>query len=126
MRVGVFSAKRYDRDSLLEANARSPIAHELVFLEARLSPQTASIGATYPAVCAFVNDRVDASVLATLAAGRTRLVSHDRSAQAGTPPRAGDRRLRGRGTALLRGSLGGDRPGRRLRAPPHPAQRHRH
>ena len=75
MRVGVFSAKRYDRESLLEANARSPVAHELVFLEARLSSETASIGATYPAVCAFVNDRIDADVLATLAAGRTRLVA---------------------------------------------------
>ena len=75
MRVGVFSAKRYDRESLLEANARSPVAHELVFLEARLSQETASIGATYPAVCAFVNDRLDAEVLATLAAGRTRLVA---------------------------------------------------
>ncbi len=75
MRVGVFSAKRYDRESLLEANARLPVAHELVFLEARLSPETASIGATYPAVCAFVNDRVDAAVLATLAAGQTRFVA---------------------------------------------------
>jgi D-lactate dehydrogenase len=60
---------------LLEANARSPVAHEWVFLEARLSPETASIGATYPAVCAFVNDRLDAQVLATLAAGQTRLVA---------------------------------------------------
>ena len=75
MRVGVFSAKRYDRESLLEANARSPVSHELVFLETRLSQETASIGATYPAVCAFVNDRIDGDVLATLAAGRTRLVA---------------------------------------------------
>ena len=75
MKVGVFSAKRYDRESLLEANARSPVTHELVFLEARLSRETASIGATYPAVCAFVNDRIDAEVLATLAAGQTRLVA---------------------------------------------------
>lgn len=75
MRVGVFSAKRYDRESLLEANARSPVSHELVFLEARLSKETASIGATHPVVCAFVNDRIDADVLATLAAGRTRLVA---------------------------------------------------
>ena len=75
MKVGVFSAKRYHRESLLEANARSPVAHDLVFLEARLSPETASIGATYPAVCAFVNDRLDANVLATLAACRTHLVA---------------------------------------------------
>ena len=75
MRVGVFSAKRYDRDSLLEANARAEVSHELVFLEARLSPETAPIGAGYPALCVFVNDRVDGAVLATLAAGQTRLVA---------------------------------------------------
>ena len=67
MRVGVFSAKRYDRESLLEANARSPVSHELVFLEARLSKETASIGATHPVVCAFVNDRIDAAYRAKYA-----------------------------------------------------------
>jgi D-lactate dehydrogenase len=78
MQIGVFSAKRYDRDSLAEANARAAAAHEpaheLVFLETRLTRETAPIGARYPAVCVFVNDRVDADVLATLAAGATRLV----------------------------------------------------
>jgi D-lactate dehydrogenase len=49
--------------------------HELVFLEARLSLETAIIGADYPAVCVFVNDRVDGDVLAKLAAGKTRLVA---------------------------------------------------
>jgi D-lactate dehydrogenase len=75
MRVGVFSSKRYDRESLLEANARAHGAHELVFLEARLSIETAIVGADYPAVCVFVNDRVDGEVLAKLAAGSTRLVA---------------------------------------------------
>jgi D-lactate dehydrogenase len=75
VRVGVFSAKSYDRDSLAEANRRAGGAHELVFLEARLARETASLGAGFPAVCAFVNDRLDAGVLATLGAGRTRLVA---------------------------------------------------
>ena len=78
MRIGVFSAKRYDRESLEEANRQRAKAgrrtHDLVFLEARLTRETAPIGAQYPAVCVFVNDCVDAEVLATLAAGQTRLV----------------------------------------------------
>jgi len=73
VRVGVFSSKRYDRDSLTAANGSGQ--HRLDFLEARLAGETASIAARYPAVCVFVNDRVDAGVLATLAAGETRLVA---------------------------------------------------
>jgi D-lactate dehydrogenase len=72
MRVGVFSTKRYDRDFLTAANRTA--AHDLEFLEARLDGETVSIAARYPAVCVFVNDRVDAGVLAALAAGATRLV----------------------------------------------------
>jgi D-lactate dehydrogenase len=75
MRVGVFSAKSYDRDSLGEANLRLPAPHELVFLEARLWRETAALGAGFRAVCVFVNDRLDAEVLAALAAGSTRLVA---------------------------------------------------
>jgi len=73
MRIGVFSTKRYDRDSLTAANQSA--GHELEFLEARLTAETASIAARYPAVCVFVNDRVDAAVLETLAAGATRLIA---------------------------------------------------
>jgi D-lactate dehydrogenase len=75
MRVGVFSAKRYDRTSLDAANARAGAAHELVFLEARLTRETAPLGARFPAVCAFVNDRLDADVLTVLAGGQTRLIA---------------------------------------------------
>jgi D-lactate dehydrogenase len=71
VQIGVFSAKRYDRESLAAANADG---HDLTFLETRLTRETAAIGALYPAVCVFVNDRVDGEVLATLAAGKTRLV----------------------------------------------------
>jgi D-lactate dehydrogenase len=73
--VGVFSAKSYDRDSLGEANRRAGGAHDLVFLDARLERETAPLGAEFPAVCVFVNDRLNAGVLETLGAGRTRLVA---------------------------------------------------
>lgn len=73
MRVAVFSAKRYDRVLLAEANAAH--GHDLTFQEARLEAGTVSLAQGYPAVSVFVNDAVDAGVLAALAAGGTRLVA---------------------------------------------------
>ena len=73
MRVAVFSAKRYDRALLAEANVAH--GHELVFQEARLEPGTVALAAGFPAVSVFVNDDVGAEVLAALAAGGTRLVA---------------------------------------------------
>lgn len=73
MRVAVFSTKPYDRRSLETANAG--VGHDLVFIEARLSPETATLADGFAAVCVFVNDLVDAAVLAVLAKGGTRLVA---------------------------------------------------
>ncbi|MBI4261553.1 MAG: 2-hydroxyacid dehydrogenase [Actinobacteria bacterium] len=73
MKVAVFSTHAHDRASLEEANARH--GHELVFLEPRLAVETAPLASGFPAICAFVNDRLDAEVLAALAAGGTRLVA---------------------------------------------------
>jgi D-lactate dehydrogenase len=61
MDVTVFSAKPYDR-AFLDAAAGSQ--HRLRHLEARLSPATAILAKGAGAVCAFVNDTVDAAVLA--------------------------------------------------------------
>ncbi len=66
MRVAVFSAKAYDRRFLDAANAA--FGHELDYLEARLDASTAALAAGHPAVCVFVNDRLDAAVLEALAA----------------------------------------------------------
>lgn len=73
MRVAVFSPKPYDRTFLEAANAEH--AHELVFLEQRLTQQTTILASGFPAICVFVNDCVDAEVLASLHAGGTRLVA---------------------------------------------------
>lgn len=73
MRVAVFSTHSYDRSSLLAANANH--GHELVFLEPRLSEQTASLAHAFPAVCVFVNDRVNAVTQRVLAQGGTRLIA---------------------------------------------------
>ena len=72
MKTAVFSTKRYDREFLTAANDG---AHELHFLEAHLDESTALLAAGFGAVCVFVNDTVDAPVLAQLAAGGTRLIA---------------------------------------------------
>lgn len=73
MRIAVFSTKPYDREYLTAANRGHK--HELVFLEPRLTRETAPLAAGYPAVCAFVNDQFDAGALETLHAGGTRLIA---------------------------------------------------
>jgi D-lactate dehydrogenase len=73
MRVAVFSAKPYDVTFLTAANRER--GHDLQFLEARLLRDSAALAAGRPAVCAFVNDVVDAEVLTRLAEDGTRLVA---------------------------------------------------
>jgi D-lactate dehydrogenase len=73
VRIAVFSSRGYDRRFLDEANAEH--GHELVHLEARLDETTASLAEGFEAVCPFVNDRLDAAVVAQLAHGGTRLLT---------------------------------------------------
>jgi D-lactate dehydrogenase len=73
MKVAVFSAKRYDRDLLVAANAQA--GHELIFIDAPLDPSTAALCRGHGAACVFVNDVVDEAVLSELAAEGTGLVA---------------------------------------------------
>ncbi|MEO1146511.1 MAG: 2-hydroxyacid dehydrogenase [Cyanobacteria bacterium J06638_22] len=73
MKVAFFSTKRYDRQSFAEANAEHN--HELTFFEPRLTPQTVSLAAGYPAVCVFINDTLDKEVLQTLADKGTQVIA---------------------------------------------------
>lgn len=73
MRIVVFSTKPHDVESLQAANARH--GHELVFLEPRLTFETVSLADGFAAVCPFVNDELDRSVLERLADGGTRLLT---------------------------------------------------
>ncbi|MDT1847826.1 2-hydroxyacid dehydrogenase, partial [Acinetobacter baumannii] len=57
------------------AQANEGAGHELRFLEDRLGPETAALARGCEAVCVFVNDAVDAEVLAILAQQGTRLVA---------------------------------------------------
>ncbi|MDM0078571.1 2-hydroxyacid dehydrogenase [Variovorax sp. J2P1-59] len=73
MKTAVFSTRSYDKTLLTAANVKA--GHELTFLQDRLTSNTASLAAGCVAVCVFVNDNVDAEVLAMLAAQGTRLVA---------------------------------------------------
>lgn len=73
MKTAVFSARRYDKTMLARANAAA--GHELRFLEDRLTAASAPLAAGCEAVCVFVNDTVDADVLAILSQQGVRLVA---------------------------------------------------
>ncbi len=77
MKVAVYSTRPYDHAHLNAANATgdAATAHTFVWIEERLSPDTAALALGCEAVCAFVNDRLDAPVLEALTAGGTRLVT---------------------------------------------------
>ena len=72
MKVAVFSTKTYDQTFLTNANQQR---HELTFFEPRLTPQTASLAAEHLAVCAFVNDEINAKTLESLADHGVKLVA---------------------------------------------------
>lgn len=73
MKVGIFSTKPYDREFLAAANREA--GHELTFFEPRLNRDTVRLAEGFPAVCAFVNDELDAGVLLSLSRSGTRLVA---------------------------------------------------
>ena len=68
-----FSTHAFDREFFDKAN--SARRHDLHYLEARLTPSTTALAHGLPAVCAFVNDQLDASVLTALASGGTRMIA---------------------------------------------------
>jgi D-lactate dehydrogenase len=73
MRIAFFDTHGYDREAFERANGAG--RHALSFFEARLAAATAPLAAGFPAVCAFVNDRLDAATLTRLRAGGTRLIA---------------------------------------------------
>lgn len=72
MRVAVFSTKPHDVKFLEPVNAG---LHKLIFIEARLSAETARLASGADAVCAFVNDDLSAGVVEQLAALGIRLLA---------------------------------------------------
>ncbi len=75
MKVAVFSTEPYDRKFLNEANIAAEAGHELVYYETILEPKTASLADGFPAVCVFVNDKVNSETLEILASQGTKLIA---------------------------------------------------
>ncbi len=73
MNVAVFSTKPYDRKFLEAANVAHQ--HELRFFEPHLTLETCALAEGFPAVCVFVNDRLNTEVLRRLAQQGTRLIA---------------------------------------------------
>lgn len=73
MRVILFSSRQYDSDTFNEANAA--YGYDLHFQESHLDAETAILARGYEVVCPFVNDLVDAAVLARLHEGGTKLIA---------------------------------------------------
>ncbi|MBX3363533.1 MAG: 2-hydroxyacid dehydrogenase [Phycisphaeraceae bacterium] len=71
MKIAFYSSKPYEKSFLEAANA----AHELVYLDARLSGATAELARGISAVSIFVGDDASAPVLRTLYANGTRLLA---------------------------------------------------
>jgi D-lactate dehydrogenase len=72
VKIVFFSARGYDRLSF-ERNLPGH-SHNLEFFETRLSAATAALAGDAEAVCAFVNDQVDAACLRSLAAQGVKLL----------------------------------------------------
>ena len=76
MKVAVFSARPYDREVLSDAAGQSPDAKvSLEFFDAHLEPGTAILAEGFDAVCAFVNDNLEATVLERLRKSGIRMVA---------------------------------------------------
>ncbi|MEM6256141.1 MAG: 2-hydroxyacid dehydrogenase [Cyanobacteria bacterium P01_D01_bin.156] len=73
MEIAFFSAKRYDKQSFSSINA--DYGHGITFFEPRLTPETASLAAEFPAVCVFINDELHAETLRAIATTGTRLIA---------------------------------------------------
>jgi len=73
MKVAVFSAKPYDREYLDAANLAD--GHQLSYFDNPLDMGTVGLAAGHDAVCIFVNDTADASVLEALKRGGTNLIA---------------------------------------------------
>lgn len=73
MKIAFFNTKRYDEHSFTEINA--DYGHDLTFLEPRLTPETVSLAAGFPAVCVFINDDMGEETLGAIATTGTKLIA---------------------------------------------------
>jgi D-lactate dehydrogenase len=73
MKVAIFSSHLFERDFFLTANSEG--LHELVFFDASLNAQTASLAKGFDTVCCFVTDKLDSETLGLIKNYGVRLVA---------------------------------------------------
>jgi len=73
MKVVFYNTKQYDKNYFNAANKNGQ--HELVFLEVKLSFETAQLTQGAEVVCVFVNDAVDADIIARLSEQGVKLIA---------------------------------------------------
>lgn len=73
MRIAFYSTHTYDKACFDKANAE--YGHELVYLEPRLTSETARLAEGFPAICCFVNDDLGAGALIRLARDGVRVIA---------------------------------------------------
>ena len=71
MKIAFFSTKLYDREFF----DKYVSTHEIIYFEAPLNEQTANLAAGCNAVCVFVNDKLNAGILAELKKAGVRLIA---------------------------------------------------
>ncbi len=75
MKVAVFSSKAYDREFLTAANENLDTPLQLIFHDTQLNQNSSLLAQGCHAVCCFVNDHLDATVLQQLAKLGIKLVA---------------------------------------------------
>lgn len=73
MKIVFFNAKQYDKDYFNAANIESQ--YDFVFIDVKLSHDTALLAKGAEVVCVFVNDVVDADVIAQLSTHGVKLIA---------------------------------------------------
>jgi D-lactate dehydrogenase len=73
MKLAMFDTRSYDREYFDQANSNH--GHGITYFETRLTRETAQLAEGHGAVCAFVNDRLDADALQVLSGLGVRLVA---------------------------------------------------
>lgn len=73
VKIAFFDAKPYDIESFDEANR--DLGFKITYFKNHLTPETASLTQGFQAVCVFVNDSVDETVIKTLVGNRIQLIA---------------------------------------------------
>ncbi|ABD82123.1 2-hydroxyacid dehydrogenase [Saccharophagus degradans] len=72
MKIGLFSSKKYDKVVFHQINSGQ---HEITYHPVRLNKDTVKLASGFEAICCFVNDEIDASVIASLSNMNVKLLA---------------------------------------------------